>query len=330
MSDEQQKPESKPKNGIDARIVQGRSPAYPFTTLSRAIERADQVRAAGASRGEYPPETFYKLWELGAQSSGARQTMAALNHFGLVEYIGRGDTRKVKLSDLALKIVLDKQPNSRERAEAIKTAALTPEVHRSLYDKYGALLPADVVLQTFLSRDLGFNEEAAKSLIDNYRATLSLAGLGKPVEMSEAEQAEEGKPVRKEAEVNVGSYVQWTSNGADQFPSPKKVVGKSDDGQWLWVEGSPTGIPVSEVTTVKVDSPLVPPPMPAHILAAMAIQKSPPGTREEKFALKEGDVVLNYPETLSAESIEDLEGYLQVFFKKAKRAAAQKKDEAAN
>jgi hypothetical protein len=45
--------------------------------------------------------------------------------------------------------------------------------------------------------------------------------------------------------------------------------------------------------------------------------------REEKFALKEGDVRMTYPENMSIESIEDLEAYLQVFFNKARREAGR-------
>ncbi len=85
MSDSTNKTDVKAKNPADAKIVQGRNPAYPFIPLSKALERIDTVRSAGAARGEYPPETFYKLWDIGAQSSTARQTMAALNHYGLVE-----------------------------------------------------------------------------------------------------------------------------------------------------------------------------------------------------------------------------------------------------
>lgn len=175
------------KKDDPTRIVQGRSPAYPYIPLGRAIERIDQIRAAGAARTAMPPETFYKIWELGSQSSGARQTMAALNHFGLVEYIGRGEDRKVKLSDLALRIVLDKQPISPERSAAIKEAATNPPIHKELFGRFGSLLPADVVLETYLTRDRGFNEGAAQTLVGEYKDTLAYAELDKPDNMPEIE-----------------------------------------------------------------------------------------------------------------------------------------------
>lgn len=328
MSDTAAKAEAKPKSGADVKIVQGRSPAYPYTSLGRALERVEQVRAAGAARGEFPPETFYKLWDMGAQSSSARQTMAALNHYGLVDYIGRGDNRKVKLSDLALKIALDKQPNSSERAAAIKEAALLPAIHSALYERFGALLPADVVLQTYLCRDMGYNEEAAKGLIDTYKDTLSYAGLDKPKEKSDTPFVDNDELADVPPYPKVGSLVQWTSNGTDQFPAPLKVIALSDDGAWLWVTGSQTAIPVKEVTVIA--EPAVAPPAPPAVVAAMFATKIDEGSREEKFALKEGDVRVTYPENMSIESIEDLEAYLQVFFKKARREAGAKKVDTTN
>lgn len=45
------------------------------------------------------------------------------------------------------------------------------------------------------------------------------------------------------------------------------------------------------------------------------------GSRKEVFALDEGDVTLIFPASLSQTSFEDLEAYLQVFLRKAKRRA---------
>jgi len=180
------------KGSSDVRIAAGRSPAYPYIDLEKAVRRAEQVRDAGAARQTLPPETFYKIWGIGPQSSGSRQTMAALNHFGLVDYVGRGDERKIKLSDLALKIVLDKQPGSQERGAALKAAALEPAIHAELYEKYGSFLPADVVMETYLVRDRGYNSQASSNLLEEYKATLSYAGLDKPDDMPPEELPKPG------------------------------------------------------------------------------------------------------------------------------------------
>jgi hypothetical protein len=48
------------------------------------------------------------------------------------------------------------------------------------------------------------------------------------------------------------------------------------------------------------------------------------GVRKSRFALAEGDVVVTFPDNLSADSVEDLDGFWQVFIKKARREAGPK------
>jgi hypothetical protein len=318
----------------DVRFSQGRSPAYPYIDLQKAVERAQQVRAAGAARQAMPPETFYQIWKIGPQSSGARQTMAALNHFGLATYQSRGDSRKVKLSDLALKIVLDTQPISAERDAAVKEAALSPGVHRELFDKYGPILPADFVIHTYLVRDRGYNEQAAKSLISEYKDTLAFAGLNKPDNMPEAkDEFVDEHPLQP---AKAGDFVQWTSGGVDQFDSPRRVVAVSDDGLWLWVEGSQTGIAMSQISVTSGEpagaaQPPPPPPAVAAALVAAAAaanaakldseEEDSPGLKEEKFGVDEGVVKIKYPEIMSVASVDELEEFFALFIKKAKRRA---------
>jgi hypothetical protein len=305
----------------DVRISQGRSPAYPYIDLEKAIERAQQVRAAGAARQPMPPETFYQIWKLGAQSSGARQTMAALNHFGLADYQSRGNDRKVKLSDLALKIVLDTQPVSADRDIAIKVAALSPTIHRELFEKYGPLLPADFVIQTYLVRDRGYNEQAAKSLIGEYKDTLTFAGLDKPDNMPDAETPppmEENPPPK----VEVGDLVNVERGGALVFPKAVKVTAiEEKDGQvWVWTDGSEAWTEMgSVVLETKAGKPASAPPPPPTF--AQAQEKLEPGVQEDKFSTDEGVVVVRFPDNLSAASIEELSDFFALFIKKAKRRA---------
>lgn len=161
----------------------GRGPAYPFISLPKAIERVEELRDANLTRVATSPISLYRVWGWSGDHGAARQTLAALNHFGLVEYVGRGDDRQVELSDLARRIVLDRVPNSTERAAAVKEAALTPPIHQKLWDKYRHELPPDVVIETFLMRDNKFSEEAATKLIGEYRDTFEYAGLDKPDKM---------------------------------------------------------------------------------------------------------------------------------------------------
>jgi len=69
-----------------------------------------------------------------------------------------------------------------------------------------------------------------------------------------------------------------------------------------------------------VKPPMKPPTLP---LATENSPKSPTpaGARREVIALDEGDVVLTFPENLSADSYQDLADYLGLFLRKAKRRA---------
>ncbi len=53
----------------------------------------------------------------------------------------------------------------------------------------------------------------------------------------------------------------------------------------------------------------------------------PAGMRKAVFALAEGDVTLTFPEGLSAESVEDLEGYIEILLRKVRRDAAKPADD---
>ncbi len=52
----------------------------------------------------------------------------------------------------------------------------------------------------------------------------------------------------------VGDYVQWTSDGVDQFKPARKV--RQNQDRHVWVDGSQTGIPISEVTVVEPRAPI--------------------------------------------------------------------------
>ncbi len=181
-----------------------------------------------------------------------------------------------------------------------------------------------------LGRDMGYNEEAAKSLVDTYKATLSFAGLDKPDEIGDSMHVSSNKLEEPAAKVSVGVSVQWTSSGVDQFTAPQKVVAISDDGKWLWVEGSQSAIPVNEVTVMNTESLTpTPPPPPASVLAAMAAVASAkaeqdannlkPGSRRAVFPVDGGDVTLIFPEDITGDGLAELGQYLEIFLKKKQK-----------
>lgn len=303
------------------KITQGRSPAYPYIPLSKAVERLNAIVAAGVGRNAYPPETFYQIWELGAQSSGARGTMAALNGFGLVEYDGRGDVRKVKVSDLGLKIALDKVPNSVDRMRALQLAALTPSIHSDLYQRYASMLPAEVVLLTYLTRDKGYNAGAAQTIIDEYKDTLSFAGLDKPVLNTDSATTLAGTPLPS-PDAKVGDLVMIEIDGALLFAEPKRVeeIREHEGEQWVFVEGEKTAVKMEQaivqsriaVGSASSRSPNLPP---TRALAPAAIpaetDELPPDWVEERLIDDAGDEIkIRYRGKATVERYQFIHDYL--------------------
>jgi hypothetical protein len=160
-----------------------RSPNYPGINLEMAIEKARILRE---KEGKHlaPVEAVLHDWGYVPKSSGGLVTLSALKKFGLIDEQGKGANRRIKLSDLALRILLDDREDSTERIEAIKEAALNPIIHQKLWKEYGAKLPSEENLLVTLRRDEGFTDNAAKDLIKEYSSTIELAKLKKSDIMS--------------------------------------------------------------------------------------------------------------------------------------------------
>lgn len=153
-----------------------RSPAYPYIALPNALEKA-AVLWQVEGRHAAAVNVAMQHWGYKEDSSTGYSCVAALKKFGLVDHEGMGDTRQVKLSGLALTILLDKDPDSDERREALRTAALGPRIHTELWERYGTELPSDQSLKRYLVQERGFNEAAVDELLDEYKQTMTFAGL---------------------------------------------------------------------------------------------------------------------------------------------------------
>jgi hypothetical protein len=317
------------KNGDD-RIGASRGPAYPFINLERAIEKASIIADKGAARQKMPPETFYKIWGMGAKSSGSRQTMAALNYYDLVEYVGRGTDRKVQLTELALRIVLDKQPGSSARKEAIQKAALEPQIFRELHDRYAPFLPDDVVIETYLKIERAFNDEGARVTIKHFRDTMEYAGLDQPTNKPDEKDSNATQDDVGFGAVRVGDLIDWEAGGVIGNSEPLRVIGLSDDLAWVFVNESKSGLPMEQVIVRERGAPTVAPisplaPAPAN---PFSVDRRPPeeapqaeGFRSEKFDADEGVITISWPSNLSTQSVEDMQAWVELLMKRIDRRA---------
>jgi hypothetical protein len=160
--------------------IRTRSPAYPYIDLRAALEKATVLWKV---EGRHPAviHVIMQHWGYKEESSTGYSCVAALKKFGLVDHEGMGDERQIRLSNLALAILLDDDPNSVSRQEALKTAALNPRIHAELWDKYGPDLPSDQSLKRFLVLERSFNETAVDEFLDEYKQSISFAGLTRPM-----------------------------------------------------------------------------------------------------------------------------------------------------
>jgi hypothetical protein len=150
-----------------------RSPRYPFVDVGRAI---DQARALWTTAGTNDASVAgaWKSWGYGPNSSGAIQTEAALKQFGLLDVVGQGKQRRLKLSPLGVQI-MESGPDSSQRAKSIEKAALLPPIHQHLWERWRANLPPGEV-QTYLVQQRGFQQKGAEALVAEYRRTMSFLG----------------------------------------------------------------------------------------------------------------------------------------------------------
>jgi len=154
----------------------GRSPSYPAITLEAAIQRAQQLWDAERQHPT-PIDTIVKHWKYKSLSGPASLTLAALKKYGLIENVGAGQARRAQVTDLAVDILAN--PDEGVRRAAIQRAALSPAIHRELWDTFKNELPSNENLRWVLTRQRvpPFTETGADEFIPQYRHTLTFAQL---------------------------------------------------------------------------------------------------------------------------------------------------------
>lgn len=169
-----------------------RSPPYPSIPLSKAIERVGTFYSK-ALHHAVPVTVAANAWEYAPKSSGLFATLAALKQFGLMTDEGSGDKRRFKLTDSAIRIVRDPDPQSEKRKAAIRAAALAPKIHSELWEQYGAAGASgamDVAIKSYLTLDRAdggaapYSDAAADDLVSEYRQSITFSGLLEPESVS--------------------------------------------------------------------------------------------------------------------------------------------------
>lgn len=317
---------------VDAakRPKQGRSPAYPGINLETAIAKA---KALNDAEGKYaiPMASAFTAWGFAAKSSAGREIRAALKYYGLITLEGDGETGKVKLTEKALRVLLDQREDQTEKRALIHEMAVAPAIHARLFKEFPDGIKSDATVQHFLMFDAGYNRVAASELVTQFKATADYAFYkpDKVVDIKSGQSQDFVVPDPLKEPANVGDIVQVVINGAFQLEKPKRVRAIQDhDGKpWVFVDDHEAGVPMEQIEVIeKGTGAAIPPGQPPRLALPAKDEDGDEktGVRKSRFALAEGDVVVTFPENLSADSVEDLDGFWQVFIKKARREAGIK------
>lgn len=153
-----------------------RSPSYPAVSLPVAV---DKVRELYQQEKSYltPIDTILQHWKYSPGSGSGMVAVAAALKFGLLENEGSGRARRAKVSELGLRIVRDTRDESPERDRLLREAALLPQIHRDLWEKYRQALPSDANLKHTLKFEYGFTDLGAAEFAREFRATIAFARL---------------------------------------------------------------------------------------------------------------------------------------------------------
>jgi hypothetical protein len=304
---------------IEEKRKRMRSPEHPFINLEAALKRAKQFYDV-AIRNAISINTAMRSWGYAVNSSGGLQTTAALISFGLLKDEGTGEKRKVQLTALALRILLDVRPDSSERADLLKQAALMPKIHKQLWDKWGAARPNDIEVRHVLTVEWEppFNEKSVDDFIEEYTETIRFANL----DHADAAPADHADQLQKGAESytpKIGDYVQWEINKVLQLPEPLRVRSVAADGKFVMLGDSNTGVPVEQLVPDQAPTgaaaTIVTPPVEFRPQAPAAGK-----LQKDIFSLKEGEVVLFWPSPLSEDSLKDLKDWLAIVERKWTRS----------
>jgi hypothetical protein len=291
-----------------------RSPNFPAITLQDALTKArvlyDKDRRASVSA-----KTVLAHLGFSEKLSGSSaRVLSALKQFGLMDE----NAGQYRVTDAAFRLFTLSE-SSPERQKALQDCARKPTIYREVLDKYEDGLPSDAALSDYLLLNKKFNPVSVPSFIRVFKATLEFAKL--------TPGAYTGVTEREKPSIAVGDFVQWESQGVLQFEA-KKVVAVTPDRTHLYVEGSQTGIPMEQVSKVDPPAQLV---MGAHIPSGAQTfpgsitntggisVKSGSSIAREVWAIDEGEAMLVFPSSISAQSVEDIEGWLKLVVAKLKR-----------
>ncbi len=226
-----------------------RSPSYPSMSLRDALHAVGKIELVYRST-PVDRATAAKLIGYSSLSGPAAKALAALAAYGLFDRAGKGEARVTPRA-----VAILHAANEDERRLHLLEAASEPPLFSELRDRFSGIpVPPESGVVTYLNRQ-GFNPNAVRPAANAFLETMRFVEELKASESHGPKVAEDIESSASTVASNgttfggavIGDLIQWESQGALQFPKPLRVRFISDDREWVAVEGSQTGIPMSEV-----------------------------------------------------------------------------------
>ncbi|MBI5034516.1 MAG: hypothetical protein HZB51_28675 [Chloroflexi bacterium] len=225
----------------DKRII--RSPKYPSLNVEMAIEKARAVYEK-EKKNSVSVRVVMQDMGYGTNPGDGGRALAALLGYGLLESIGVGEKKQVRLSDIATRIILDTREVSEERNKLIQEIALRPDIHKKLWGKYGNEHPSDEQMEYDLKVEMNFNPDVVKSVIKEYKETLAFAKLSGTTKVEQIDNGakrdkSEKEKERKERKMQ-GQMREYTIPASGQseivLQVPSTLTEKDFDRLTKWLE----------------------------------------------------------------------------------------------
>lgn len=294
----------------------GRGPSYPYVNLEEAVGLTRKVYDFTRKTAAPLESVVKEAWQYSPTSSSGEKVLAALKSFGLVEESVSGEAKMLRISDSAYRILVDDE-GAPERKAALRDAALSPKWYKFCWEKWGTEMPPS--MRSNLLFEHRFVESTVDKFIQDYKDSMKYGGVLDALQ--KVEDPKDSKP-KNPPSIQIGDAVQWESQGVLQFREPKKIREISDGGDWAFVEGSNTGMPVKELTVI-AEKQTPPPPgvtQPPRPRTTVTEMQPDAGARQDLFSLPEGTVTVSWPASISQESFQDIADWLTILERKIKRS----------
>jgi hypothetical protein len=231
-----------------------------------------------------------------------------------VQYEGNGPSRLTSITEDGRNYLRAQQDSVKK--EIAQRFALTPKMIATYWRDWGRDRPHNDVALDHLVLKAQFTQSAAETFLRVYDETIAFAGLIDSDTEAEVDADNGEQATTPGQELRVGDLVSVMAGGQVVY---EKTRIRHIEAPWVFVEASQAGAKMEDVTLLERGTKQVerPPVLPF----GQQEDKATEGEEMDRFTVDEGVVKIVFPSGMTADSVEELEQFFQLFIKKAKRRA---------